>query len=134
MNEGFSRTENAQRLVKWAFKAQQLSYRDNAPNFKERDVWEASIGHGVGSEVYGKSDLFKRPVLVLKKFNNGRFLGVPFTSNPLYGGLHVVEIVFNDIHGAAMLDQASTYDSARLIKKIGMLDKPTFDVIRRKSA
>lgn len=134
MDNGFSRSENAQRLIKWALRAQKLTYRDNAPNFKERDVWEVSIGHGVGSEVYGKTDLFKRPVLVLKKFNNGRFLGVPFTSNPEYGGFHVVEIVFEGVHGVAMLDQASTHDSRRLIKKLGMLDQPSFDIIRRKSA
>lgn len=36
--------------------------RSKAPLVKERDIWWASIGENVGSEVNGKSKLFSRPM------------------------------------------------------------------------
>ncbi len=133
MNDCFSRSENAQRLIKWAIKAQKLSYAKlPTRNFKEREVWLVAIGHGVGSEVYGKLNDFQRPVLVLKKFNNHRFLGVPLTSNQKYSGNFAVKTRFCGICGKAMIDQIRTYDSRRLFKKMGMLDKPTFEIVSRK--
>lgn len=39
-------------------------------SFHEREVWWCSIGINLGDEQDGKNDLFERPVLVLKKFNN----------------------------------------------------------------
>lgn len=38
--------------------------------FHEREIWWCSIGLNLGDEQDGKNDLFERPVLVLKKFNN----------------------------------------------------------------
>ncbi len=38
--------------------------------FHEREVWWCSIGINLGDEQDGKNDLFERPVLVIKKFNN----------------------------------------------------------------
>ena len=38
--------------------------------FHEREIWWSSIGLNVGDEEDGKNDLFERPVLVLRKFNN----------------------------------------------------------------
>ncbi len=39
-------------------------------SFHEREIWWCSIGINVGDEQDGKNDLFERPVLILKKFNN----------------------------------------------------------------
>ena len=38
--------------------------------FHEREIWWCSIGINLGDEQDGKNELFERPVLVLKKFNN----------------------------------------------------------------
>lgn len=38
--------------------------------FHEREIWWCSIGLNLGDEQDGKNELFERPVLVLKKFNN----------------------------------------------------------------
>ncbi len=132
MNNGFSRAKNAKRLIQWSLFAQKLHFLERKINFKEREVWLTSIGHGVGTEVYGKNETFQRPVLVLKKFNNQRFLGIPLTSNSKYTGTFTVSTFFRNKMGKAMLDQANSYDEKRLLKKMGMLDKPTFeDIIRR---
>lgn len=38
--------------------------------FHEREIWWCSIGFNLGDEQDGKNELFERPVLILKKFNN----------------------------------------------------------------
>jgi len=38
--------------------------------FHEREIWWCSIGINLGDEQDGKNELFERPILVLKKFNN----------------------------------------------------------------
>ena len=38
--------------------------------FHEREIWWCSIGINLGDEQDGKNELFERPVLILKKFNN----------------------------------------------------------------
>lgn len=38
--------------------------------FHEREVWWCSIGINLGDEQDGKNQLYERPVLVIKKFNN----------------------------------------------------------------
>ena len=43
----------------------------------KKDIWWVSVGVNVGFEEDGKNDNFVRPVLVLKKFNNDMFLGIP---------------------------------------------------------
>jgi len=131
MNDNFSRLENSKRLIQWALLAQKLHFSDTKRNFKEREVWLASIGHGVGNEVFGKNESFERPVLVLRKFDNQKFLGVPFTTNQNYPDPFSVKTLFAEKEGVAMLDQVNTYDRKRLLKKMGMLDKPTFEFIRR---
>jgi hypothetical protein len=35
------------------------------------DIWWASIGENVGSEINGKSRLFSRPVIIFKKLAHG---------------------------------------------------------------
>ncbi|MBI2454142.1 MAG: type II toxin-antitoxin system PemK/MazF family toxin [Parcubacteria group bacterium] len=42
----------------------------NTLAFHEREIWWCSIGINLGDEQDGKNELFERPVLILKKFNN----------------------------------------------------------------
>lgn len=46
----------------------------------EGEIWWCSIGVNIGSEQDGKNDLFERPALVLKKFNNEILWTVPLSS------------------------------------------------------
>jgi hypothetical protein len=38
--------------------------------FREKEIWWCSIGINIGDEQDGKNELFERPVLILRKFNN----------------------------------------------------------------
>ena len=53
--------------------------------FHEREIWWCSIGINLGDEQDGKNELFERPVLVLKKFNNKICWALPMTTKPKTG-------------------------------------------------
>ncbi len=46
--------------------------------FKERDIFWVSIGVNIGYEQDGKGEIFSRPVVVVKKYNNNLFLEFRF--------------------------------------------------------
>lgn len=48
--------------------------------FHEREVWWCSLGLNLGDEQDGKNELFERPVLVLKKFNDKIAWVLPMTT------------------------------------------------------
>ena len=53
--------------------------------FHEREIWWCSIGINLGDEQDGKNELFERPVLVLKKFNNKVCWALPMSTKPKDG-------------------------------------------------
>ncbi|MSU44991.1 type II toxin-antitoxin system PemK/MazF family toxin [Candidatus Nomurabacteria bacterium] len=53
--------------------------------FHEREIWWYSIGINLGDEQDGKNELFERPVLVLKKFNNKVCWVLPMSTKPKDG-------------------------------------------------
>jgi len=59
-------------------------------SFEEGQIWWCSIGLNIGSEQDGKNDLFERPVLVLKKFNNKIAFITPLTSVLKHNPYHYV--------------------------------------------
>ena len=54
-------------------------------HFHEREIWWASLGLNVGDEQDGKNELFERPVLILKKFNNKVIWILPLTTQKKKG-------------------------------------------------
>ena len=47
------------------------------------DIWWASTGENVGSEINGKSALFSRPVIIYKKLSHGIYFVIPTTTQKL---------------------------------------------------
>jgi len=54
-----------------------------------REVWWCSLGLNIGFEEDGKNELFERPVLILKKFNNDVVLVIPITSQVKQNKYHI---------------------------------------------
>ena len=48
--------------------------------FHEREVWFCSVGVNVGMERDARNTKFSRPVVIVKKFNEFMFWGVPLSS------------------------------------------------------
>ena len=76
----FGRMKMEQYFIDWNnLKYELITIKSPPPNFNERDIWWCSIGVNVGYEVNGKNGPFERPVLIIKKYNNDMFFGLPLT-------------------------------------------------------
>ncbi|MEA3227720.1 MAG: type II toxin-antitoxin system PemK/MazF family toxin, partial [Campylobacterota bacterium] len=83
------------------------------------------IGENIGFEQSGKGDMFLRPVVVLKKFNNDFFMGVPLTTT-LKKGIYYFEFEFTNKKSNAILSQMKPFDTKRIKHKIGVINKEDF--------
>jgi len=78
------------RFRQWFQLKETLHDSEHRPPFvSERDLWWASIGENVGSEMNGKSNRFSRPVLILKKLAHGFYLVAPTTTQQREGSWYV---------------------------------------------
>ena len=66
------------RFFAWIGLKQRLHQATQKPPLvSEGDIWWASIGENVGSEINGKSDLFSRPAVIYKKLAHGYLFRYP---------------------------------------------------------
>lgn len=115
----------------WNDLKKHLDTTQKMPTFKQKEIWWCSIGLNIGHEENGKNQFFNRPVLVVRKFNNNIFLGVPLTTkikdDEFYHMIH-----FKDKNQSAMLSQIRVLESKRLTQKMGDITKEQFEDVRRK--
>lgn len=113
----------------WHRLKSRLHAEHRAPTFQEREVWWCSVGVNIGHEVDGKSQYATRPVLIVRKFNEHIFLGVPLTTQikqtPYYHRLH-----FKSREQCVMLSQLRLWAAKRLRNKLGKLTGDQFQVVR----
>jgi len=121
-------------FVGWDNLKQTIDKDSNIPTFNEREIWWCSIGINIGHEMDGKNRFYNRPILIIRKFNNRIFWGVPLTTkvkeNPFYFKL--------DFQGnekiartrCAMLSHLRLYDGKRLHDKMGKISREEFDPIK----
>ena len=114
----------------WNIKKQELSKTERA-YFSKGDIWFASIGKNIGDEEDGKNSDFERPVLIVRKFNNNIFLGVPLTSNEEKEGKYYHRLV-SFSGSTAILSQVRLFDAKRLLRNIGKLESGELKEIKIK--
>jgi mRNA interferase MazF len=114
----------------WSTLKQHLDGTDKIPSFKEREIWWCSVGVNIGFEIFGKGQIYTRPVLVVRKFSRSTFLGIPFTSKhkekPRCHPVH-----FGGRDSVALLEQLRAFDSKRLVRKMGTLTDEQFATLRQ---
>ena len=64
----------------WNLVKKNLDKNDSSPTFQKREIWWCSIGLNIGHEENGKNKDYSRPVLIIRKFNNHIFWGIPLTT------------------------------------------------------
>ena len=101
-----------------------------APTFREREIWWCSVGVNVGDEVDGKNEFCHRPVLIVRKFNDKIFLGLPLTTqikpNRYYLGIRV-----RGKEQCVMLSQIRLWDAKRLTDPLGKLPHKQFKRVKQ---
>ena len=115
----------------WNTLKQQLSEREATTFCNKREIWWCSIGMNIGTELYGKNDLFERPVLVLKVYNKETIFVLPLTSKVKEGKYHV-EVPLGGVTSCAVLSQGKTISTKRLSRKVGRVSKNDFRNIYNK--
>lgn len=118
----------------WHDKKTTLNDKQNRVFFHEREIWFCHMGHNVGFEQDGRGDEFLRPVIVLKKFNNEIFWGIPLTkvqkqNRPFY-------FIFSFSERSkitAMLSQIRLLDAKRVKYKLGDIHEKDFELLKAKT-
>ena len=117
---------------KWHPLKKQLDAKERVPTFAEREIWWCSVGANVGYEIFGKSRVFTRPVLVIRKFGDFTFLGAPLTTSHKRG-YYRIPYRLEEKDGFVLLDQIRTYDARRLVNEdcIQKMHPKAFNEIKR---
>jgi mRNA interferase MazF len=89
--------------------------------FHKGDIWFTSLGKNIGDEEDGKNYNFERPVLIVRKFNNNIFLGIPLTSNKEKEGKYYHKLI-SFVGSTAILSQVRLLDAKRLLRNMGKIE------------
>jgi N,N'-diacetyllegionaminate synthase len=122
---------NKNNFDSWNIVKQNIDNKKREIHFKQGEIYFINIGQNIGYEIYGKQEQFLRPVIIFRKINKYTFLAIPLTSKIKDDKYHQT-IKFKDRVNSAILTQIRTFDSKRLVYKIGKIDKKTFDNLERK--
>jgi mRNA interferase MazF len=96
-----------------------------------RELWWCRIGINIGSEQDGKGEEYARPCLILRGFGPDACLAVPLSTS---SRVHPLRIAIGEVDGKqarANLSQIRVIDTRRLVRKIGFLNKDTFEDVRK---
>jgi len=117
-------------FLEWIKLKQQLhNISSQPPLVRERDLWWLSLGENVGSEINGKSRLFSRPALILKKLAHGFFLIAPTTTKG-HEGTWYVKINYTNKDMWVCLHQIRTIDYRRLSSQLGQIGTDDFKQVQ----
>lgn len=118
---------------KWMPTKSKINNNKKRPKgYKEREIWICSVGENIGFEEDGKKDSFSRPVLILRVFSRNFCHVIPLSKTEKRGKYY---FAFNANTGkisVALLSQSRAIDSSRLSRKIGIVTKEDFKVIKEK--
>ena len=118
---------------KWHYKKSRINDIEKRPFFHEREIWWYTLGVNVGFEQDGRGEVFLRPVVIFRKFNNEIFWAIPLTyakKNTKY----YFQFTFDggDTPSAAVLSQIRLVDARRLSHKLGDLPDAKSDMLTKK--
>ncbi len=105
--------------------------------FHEREIWYSHLGENIGFEQDGRGEQFLRPVIILRKFNNDIFWGIPLTRTkknlPFYFTfIPRLETEANSEGSTAVLSQIRLVDAKRLRRMIGYISAEDFRLLKKK--
>lgn len=116
----------------WNEKKKEVDAKSPSPFFHEREIWFCHLGANVGFEQDGKGELFGRPVIVFRKFNNQVFWGVPLTTSEKKGRFYLPVGLGDNVARTAILSQLRLLDGKRLYQKIGVITKGTHKALEER--
>lgn len=113
------------RFIDWIYLKNNIDKKERFIQIKEGEVYWCFLGENIGDEENGKGDVFRRPVLVFKKFNNSIFWGIPMSTKNK-DSIYYVKVLLKDVEQSAMVSQLRILDTKRLDVNIGYISKIDF--------
>jgi mRNA interferase MazF len=99
--------------------------------FHEREIWWCSIGINLGDEQDGKNELFERPVLVIKKFNNKICWALPMTTRSK-SGIYYHQLKHDGQIFSVILSQIRLVSVKRFRRFVRKISPHQFELIQDK--
>jgi mRNA interferase MazF len=99
--------------------------------FREKDVWWCKLGINVGHEQDGKGHSFRRPVIIVKKFNRSVFLAIPLSLILKEGPYRILVKSKDGIHRMCIISQIRLLDIHRLEEKLFTIQDIDFQKIKK---
>jgi len=101
-----------QKFDNWNEIKQTIQNKDLIP-FKQGEIYFMSVGQNIGHEVYGKKELYLRPVLVYRKLSKQTFIGIPLSSKEKDGTYFFTFRYTKKTLSTALLNQIRVFDIKR---------------------
>ena len=112
---------------KWHPLKQRINNASNLqPFFHEREIWFCHFGENVGFEQDGVGNDFLRPVVIVRKFNNDIFWGVPLTKRKKETEFYFTFYFTERGQNTAILSQIRLIDVRRLSYLVGTINESDF--------
>src|SRR6266436_6538085 len=116
---------------RWNELKKQVNSGELLPLYHAREIWWAHLGVNVGYEQDGTGPSYERPVLIIRGLSPHVCLVVPLTTSKKCDRFYITAGVVEGKHAAAIVSQIRLIDTRRLINKVGTLERPSFDPIRK---
>ncbi|MFA6297030.1 MAG: type II toxin-antitoxin system PemK/MazF family toxin [Candidatus Paceibacterota bacterium] len=117
----------------WGEKKTSVEKIEHRPFFHEKEIWVCHLGLNIGFEQDGKGEDFVRPIVIIKKFNNQIFWGIPLTKSVKRESPYYFNFSFTpEILSSAILSQIKLTDSKRLGRMIGRISQKDFSELTKK--
>jgi mRNA interferase MazF len=120
------------RFLEWIGLKEKIHTEKFPPTFEEREIWWAVLGENIGHEENGRGDDFARPFVVIRKFNKELLFGLP-CSSVIKDNKYYFKIVVQagNFKTAAMLSQARTISSKRLLNVVDKMGEESFEELKK---
>lgn len=115
----------------WNKIKKELEKKDKKFFFKEGEVWWMSVGLNVAKESCGKGNIFRRPVLVLKKLSGDTFIGLPLSSKEKVG-TWFTDITIGSEKRYVLLYQIRMFSTNRFESRLTTLDDNDYKKVKEK--
>jgi mRNA-degrading endonuclease toxin of MazEF toxin-antitoxin module len=116
---------------KWNSVKKKLENNQRKFFFKEGEIWWMSIGVNIANESCGKGEVFRRPVLVLRKLSGNSFIGLPLSSKEKIGSWFA-DVSINNNKRCVLLYQIRMFSTNRFESRLATLDDNDFKKVKEK--
>lgn len=115
----------------WNVLKKRISKSEKVIYCKTREIWWCSVGMNVGTELYGKNELFERPTLVVKVFSKESVLIIPMTTKSQSEN-YALQIELFQRPSWIVISQMRVVSTKRMSRKIGKISRDEYKRIINK--